>query len=420
MGIPKSFSGGIELFSFKSTTPRDIKNSHIPKYALIPWVQHRGESGIPLVSLGAMVQEDQVLVQGDGLRSASIHSPIPGKIEKIIPYTTWNGITTKAFLISLGGEFSRLGKESKPQPLEDISYSFLIDKIKDLGLIDAQGYPLGQEVDRAPGDIERVVINSIPKEPFLKNEELLLRNKWENLIQALSILKRVLPGVKLAWLYTQGDKYLFNNIKRRANSVGLKIEFHPFKDRYPQGDRDLLSRQLSYNKDRTVMIDTITLNTLFDAWLFDKPITDKIISITGKDCSQVSRKVKMGTSLKDFLQECGFNHQDYPQIVIGGPFRGAKIDNVDIPITKDINNIFLGNSANEGEELPCIHCGWCIHSCPSQLNPGRLSLLLDSAQKDSALDEGLDLCSLCGICDYLCPSNIPLIKKFQDALHENS
>jgi electron transport complex protein RnfC len=59
---------------------------------------------------------------------------------------------------------------------------------------------------------------------------------------------------------------------------------------------------------------------------------------------------------------------------------------------------------------PCIRCAWCIEGCPVRIHPAGL---LEAAQRqdpDLADHHGLDACIECGICTYVCPSQLPLLE----------
>ncbi|WP_037571594.1 4Fe-4S dicluster domain-containing protein [Spirochaeta cellobiosiphila] len=422
MNIPRSFAGGVELFPMKKVQILEVKNGQLPKLALIPWVQHQGSEGTALVEYGDFVQEEQILIKGDGINSVSIHSPVPGRIERVIPYETWSGIKTKAFLISLGGEFHRLGKDVPPEPKQEYNIQMLRDKVLEFGALDSEGYPLSQKLAEDPKKINCVIINSVPKEPYQFNEKVLLQTRWEDLISTVNVLHNVYGEARFVWAYTSEDKKDFNRIKNRCQRLGLDINFVPTRNQYPQGDDSLLIKVLGLNKEDVITYDTLSLHSLFDIINNNKPMVEKYLSITSVDAEPVCLKVRIGTKISTILEDCGVSIENNDQVLVGGPFRGAQIKDLDMPITKDINNLFIleDKHRTKGEEYSCIHCGWCISTCPSRLNPSRLSMLIDADKTEIAFDEGLDLCSFCGICDFVCPSHIPLINKFQDTINAST
>jgi electron transport complex protein RnfC len=59
---------------------------------------------------------------------------------------------------------------------------------------------------------------------------------------------------------------------------------------------------------------------------------------------------------------------------------------------------------------PCVRCGWCVEGCPTRVQPAGL---LEAAQRENLLladHYGLDACIECGVCTYVCPSNLPILE----------
>lgn len=64
----------------------------------------------------------------------------------------------------------------------------------------------------------------------------------------------------------------------------------------------------------------------------------------------------------------------------------------------------------------CVRCNWCADVCPVSVLP---MLVLEAAQtNDAALAEraGARRCIDCGLCDYVCPSRLPLTGAIRHAL----
>jgi electron transport complex protein RnfC len=58
---------------------------------------------------------------------------------------------------------------------------------------------------------------------------------------------------------------------------------------------------------------------------------------------------------------------------------------------------------------PCIRCAWCVEGCPTGVHPAGV---LQAAQSEDLLlaeQYGIEGCIECGICSYVCPSQLPLL-----------
>ena len=122
-------------------------------------------------------------------------------------------------------------------------------------------------------------------------------------------------------------------------------------------------------------------------------------------------KVKIGTSIKDLIDECGGFSSMPEKLIIGGPMMGFAVNDLDFPVTKGTSGILAltAGEVNRKERTPCLSCGKCITACPMGLNPTRLFKWIDHLEYDNAKFEGLMDCKECGCCSYTCPACIPLV-----------
>ena len=63
--------------------------------------------------------------------------------------------------------------------------------------------------------------------------------------------------------------------------------------------------------------------------------------------------------------------------------------------------------------IPCINCSHCSEACPRDLQPQLLYWFKENDEQINALN--LDNCIVCGLCDNVCPSEIPLTHTFRVA-----
>ncbi|MDE0991064.1 MAG: 4Fe-4S dicluster domain-containing protein [Pseudomonadales bacterium] len=60
-----------------------------------------------------------------------------------------------------------------------------------------------------------------------------------------------------------------------------------------------------------------------------------------------------------------------------------------------------------------MNCGQCNEACPRDLQPQLLYWFRKNGEQTNALN--LDNCIVCGLCDNVCPSEIPLTHTFRVA-----
>ncbi|MFT4537731.1 MAG: glycolate oxidase iron-sulfur subunit [Planctomycetota bacterium] len=85
------------------------------------------------------------------------------------------------------------------------------------------------------------------------------------------------------------------------------------------------------------------------------------------------------------------------------------------------------------KSLDCIHCGLCIHSCPTYRLTGRedasprgrihlmRALAEDRIEVDDAFRESMDSCLVCHHCESVCPAGVdfgPMMENTRDALED--
>jgi electron transport complex protein RnfC len=121
-------------------------------------------------------------------------------------------------------------------------------------------------------------------------------------------------------------------------------------------------------------------------------------------------KARLGTPVSALLEECGL--RDPALLVAGGPMRGFALEGTDTPLTKSMKGI-LALSQREtrpATRTPCIGCGRCGEACPWGLRPDELYKWLEHGETAEALRRGLEACTECGCCAYVCPARIPLVQ----------
>ncbi|HOV14875.1 MAG TPA: RnfABCDGE type electron transport complex subunit C, partial [Spirochaetota bacterium] len=166
-----------------------------------------------------------------------------------------------------------------------------------------------------------------------------------------------------------------------------------------------------------VVINVSTAVAIKEAVVNDKPLIDRIVTITGNGIKHPKNlRVKIGTLIKDVIDECGGLKPNVKKIIIGGPMMGFAQMNLETPITKGCSAIIALTDDDFQEfnkDAICISCGKCVHACAFGLVPTMLNKFIKNKLFDEALKNGIMFCKECGACTWACPAKIPLVQVFR-------
>ena len=96
---------------------------------------------------------------------------------------------------------------------------------------------------------------------------------------------------------------------------------------------------------------------------------------------------------------------------------GRAIPDEDVPFSKDNNAIMAFKEENipVREEISCKNCDSCKRVCPIHLDPELLYDAFDSKDVFQLKEQGLEQCTECGRCAFVCPAAKPLSYMIEQA-----
>ncbi len=157
-----------------------IKNAVISDLSVVALSQHLGSPSECIVNPGDEVKEGMLIGKSTGFISGNVHSPVPGKVREISDIYLPNGMTSKAVIIEMEGEFNRLGKEIIETSWEHFSPKELIEIINDNGIVGLGGatFPANVKFTLPRGKkAEYLLINGVECEPYLTADHRLMLEK---------------------------------------------------------------------------------------------------------------------------------------------------------------------------------------------------------------------------------------------------
>lgn len=408
---------------FSANSPTEVLP--IPAKVFIPLSQSLGVPSKPLVKKGDKVKIGQLIAVGEALISANLHSPVSGKVEKIDDYIDASGYRRPAVFITVEGEEWMPEIDTSSNFVGEITLEgpAIIQKIKEMGIVGMGGatFPTHVKLMIPPGKkAEYLIINGVECEPYLTSDHRLMLEKPAEIITGIRLLMKAL-GVERSLIGIENNKpdALELLSKTAANYPGIEVV--PLKVKYPQGGEKqliaaLIGREVPSGKlpieVGCVVQNVGTAFTVYEAVQKNKPLIERIVTVTGSNISQPSNfLVRIGTPIITLLEKAGWNTEKAGKIINGGPMMGRALLSPEVPVVKGTSGILVLNREEAFREKvePCIRCAKCISVCPMGLQPYLLARVSEIGRFDIAENEYILDCIECGSCQYTCPSARPLL-----------
>jgi electron transport complex protein RnfC len=416
--------GGIHPPGSKDLTSASaVRNAPVPSVAVVAMSQHMGKPAECVVAVGDVVREEQLIGKAQGVFSANVHSPVPGKVTELRQVYLPNGVRTQAVVIELEGEFDRSGRGKERADWSGATAQQLLAAITENGVVGLGGATFPTHVKyfvREGLHCEVFVANGVECEPYLTADHRLMLEKTDEVLEGIAIVRRILNPDRVVVAIEENKPDAIARMRERIAAAGLDIEVAPLQVKYPQGDEKQLLKAVTGREvpsgglpiDVGAVVSNVgTLYAIQEAVVYGKPLIERFVTVTGSCVAKPGNfKVRIGTRIRDLIEECGGFTEAPAKIVAGGPMMGMAVADIDLPVTKGVSGIIAvaRRDASPGAETSCLSCGRCVTHCPFGLNPTRLYKLIDHLEYQTALAEGLMDCKECGVCSYVCPASIPL------------
>jgi H+/Na+-translocating ferredoxin:NAD+ oxidoreductase subunit C len=433
-----TFHGGIHPPENKDqSTQTPIEAALLPDKLILPLQQHIGQQAKPLVQVGDCVLKGQMIAEPTGYVSAAVHAPTSGTITAIethaLPHPS--GLSELCIIIKPDGkdDWAELSPVADYQQLDTPQ---LLQHISNAGItgLGGAGFPTSVKLNPSKDlNIDTLILNAAECEPYITADDMLMRERAEEIIQGLQIMAHILQPEKcLIGIETnkpQAIEALQLAIESLQLSELIHVERIPVK--YPSGGEKQLIQILTgkevpnggFPADIGIVCHNIgTAVAVYHAIAKGEPLISRITTITGDAVSrQGNIEVLLGTPIESLLAHFEIKQDKLHRLVMGGPMMGFTLDDISLPVVKASNCVLAATRKELPDPAPeqaCIRCGMCAEACPATLLPQQLYWFSKSREFDKALSHNLLDCIECGACSYVCPSNIPLVQYYRFAKGE--
>lgn len=400
------------------------QNAFLSKIVTIPLIQEKGITYQPIVKPGDIVKEgDIIATSGTNLSKVNyIHSSVPGKVLEISPCISPDGKQVFAIKIKFGGSFNYLGKPVSEKKTSSITPASIGKQLIENGVINTfkTSCPenLGNQLHELK-DKSSLIVRMFDEDPYRITDSLMSKLFFNQVVKGAQIVAKSMNATGIVFAIDQKleNKEIFQTITdERIHVLEMNIK------RYPCGTpREIVSAYVRSGAEKSsgfsiskkdLFTDASTMYEAYKAIICSIPSISRFVHFSG-NClySSALLDIKIGTPIKDIVNQLGGFVKDPAMIIINGSLCGSSVTTLDVPITKYIKSVqFVTSQKSTDDQIySCINCGNCRVACPVNISP---DILYNNTVNYKLLPENFAASSLacieCGLCNTVCPSRLPL------------
>ncbi len=407
---------------------KSIQQAPIANILTYPLSQHIGAPASPIVEVGDKVLKGQQIAKANGFVSVPVHASTSGTViaieNRLIVHSS--GMSAPSIVIESDGKDTWC--ELTPTPdFKQLEKSALVNIIREAGIagMGGAGFPTAVKLStRDDTTIESLIINGTECEPYITADDILMRERAEQIIAGVEILQYLINPTKETVIGVEDNKPEAIESLRKA-AEGSNIEVVAFPTKYPSGGEKQLIQIITGKEvpsgklpaDIAVVCQNIgSTVAIYKAVTLGEPLISRITTVTGEAVDPQNFEVLLGTPMSFLLDQANYQSHNAARLIAGGPMMGFAIESTDVPIVKTSNCILVPSPKEAPDPPPaqaCIRCGMCAEACPVSLLPQQMYWFAQAKDHEGLKNQHLMDCIECGACSYSCPSNIPLVQYYR-------
>lgn len=426
----KTFNGGIHPpYNKELTKNKPVKETALPNKVILPMGMHVGAPCEPLVKVGDTVKKGQKIGDSKAFVSAPVHATVSGKVVAVEPRLWPGGGLMMSVVIESDGKDEIFEDITPPKSLEELSPEEIKSIIREAGMagLGGAGFPTHVKLAIPPEkNVDTIIVNAAECEPYITADHRLLLEHPEDVVLGLKAIMKAV-NVNRGIIAIEDNKIDVLDGINRAISGSEGIQVVILATKYPQGGEKQLIKAVTDREvpsgglpmDVGVIVNNAgTCAAIAKVLKTGMPLIERITTVSGSGINEPKNLlIRIGTPLKDIIEECGGLKGTPGKVLMGGPMMGLAQSTLDVPAIKGTSGILVLEKSDVKlfEPSTCINCARCVDACPINLLPTRLAKFSEKGRWKDAEDYHAMDCIECGCCAYVCPAHIPLTQHIRVA-----
>ncbi len=427
------FKGGVKPPTNKTqSVTLPIAVAPMPSRLVVPLHQSIGGTPRPVVQVGDKVLKGQLIGEADGWISAAIHAPTSGTVLDVGMHVQPHPSGLDALCVVIEPDGKDEWIERQPFDYANATPEAVREYLQQSGVVGLGGavFPThGKLTPSKTVPMEELVINGAECEPFITCDDLLMRERAEEVVRGIAVFRDLLQPKKVLIGIEDNKPEAAEAMRAAVKAVGEDFAVVQVPTLYPAGGAKQLIRVLTgkevpaAKRSTDLGVQCFNVATAYTAWraiAHGEPVVSRLVTVTGNVHHPRNYEVLIGTPMDELLK-LATPHPDTDGIIMGGPMMGFLVPETTVPVVKATNCLIAHNDRlfpPKAPEMPCIRCGSCARACPHELQPFEMYWFARAKNFGKTQEYHIFDCIECGCCSFVCPSRIPLVQYFRFAKSE--
>ena len=427
------FKGGVKPPTNKTqSNTLPIAQAPLPSRLIVPLHQSIGGTPRPVVKAGDHVLKGQLIGEADGWISAAVHAPTSGTVLEVAMHVQPHpsGLDAMCVVIEPDGKDEWIAHG--PLDYAAMTPEAVREHLQQSGVVGLGGaaFPThGKLTASKTVPMDELIINGAECEPFITCDDLLMRERAEEVVRGIGIFRDLLQPKKVLIGIEDNKPEAAAAMRAAVDALNEPFLVIQVPTLYPAGGAKQLIRLLTgkevpaAKRSTDLGVQCFNVATAYTAWraiAHGEPVVSRLVTVSGNVHAPRNYEVLIGTPMGELLK-LATPHPNTDGIVMGGPMMGFLVPNEQVPVIKATNCLIAHSDRvfpPKAPEMPCIRCGACAEVCPHELQPFEMYWFSRAKNFGKTQEYHIFDCIECGCCSFVCPSRIPLVQYFRFAKSE--